>query len=65
MRNKILDLNLSANLTGFPTTFLVISDGFLVIRYPKKSYDENSPRPTTPISKINVEDLVDPYLIGN
>ena len=58
MRNKILIQNLLANLTGFPTTFLVISDGFLVLRYLKKSYDENSPGPKTQINKINVEDLV-------
>ena len=37
-----MDKNISANLTGFLTTFLVISDGFLGLRYRKKSYD-NSP----------------------
>ena len=42
--------------------FLIISDGFLGLRYLKKSYDENSPHPKNPISKINVEDLVDPEI---
>ena len=63
MRNKILIQNISTNLTGFIMTFLVISDGFLGLRYRNKFHDENSPDPKTPISKINVEDLVDPDLI--
>ena len=62
MRNKVQIQNISANLTGFITTFLVISDGFLVLRYWKKSYDGSSPDPKTPISKINVEDLVNPEI---
>ena len=38
---------------------------FLGLRYQKKSYDENSPDPKSPISKIKVEDLVDWDIIGN
>ena len=56
-----MDKNISANLTGFLTTFLVISDGFLGLRYRKKSYD-NSPDPKTPMNEIYVEDIVDPEL---
>ena len=54
-----MDKNISVNLTGFLTKFLVISDGFLGLRYRKKSYDENSPVPITPMIKIYVEDLVE------
>ena len=43
-------------------TFLVTSDGFLGLRYQKKSYGENSPNPKTPMTKIYVEDLVDPEI---
>ena len=57
-----MDKNISANLTGFLTTFLVISDGFLGLRYRKKSYDENTPDPKTPMNKIYVDDLVDPEI---
>ena len=39
--------------------FLIISDGFLGLRYRKKSYDEYSPNPKTPMNKIYVDDLVD------
>ena len=60
MRNKILIQNISANLKGFLTTFLVISNDFFGFRYWKKSYDDNSPDPKTPMNKIVVEHLVDP-----
>ena len=62
MRNKILIQNISANLRGLLTTFLVISDGFLGLRYRKISYHDNSCDPKTPMNKIYVEDLVDPEL---
>ena len=54
--------NITANLTELVTTFLVISDGFGGLRFRKKSYDENSPDPRTPMNKIYVEDLVDPEI---
>ena len=56
-----MDENISANLTRFLTTFLVISDGFLGLRYWKKSYD-NSSDPKTPMNEIYVEDIVGPEL---
>ena len=56
-----MDKNISANLTEFLTTFLVISDGFLGLRSRKKSHD-NSPYLKTPMNKICVEDLVDPEI---
>ena len=62
LKSPWVDKNISANLTGFLTTFLVISGGFLGLRYRKKSYDENSPNPETPMDKIYVEDLVDPEI---
>ena len=57
-----MDKNISANLTGFLTMFLVISDGFLGLRYRKKSYDENTPDPKISMNKINVDDLVYPEI---
>ena len=54
--------NITANLTGLLTTFLVISGGFWGLRYRKKSYDENIPDPRTLRNKIYVEDLLDPEI---
>ena len=62
MRNKILIQNISTNLTGFIMTFLVISDGFLGLRYRNKFHDENSPDSKTAANEIHVEDIVDPEL---
>ena len=57
-----MDKNISANLTGFLTTFFVISDGFLGLRYQKKFYEENTPDPKTPMNKIYVDPAI--KLIG-